>query len=139
SPTMEEGQIVRWLKSEGDAVSSGDVVAEVETDKATMELESFLEGVLLKRVVDEGATVTVGSAIAVIGEEGDDVEATLAEFGGDSGASETSASSGASSTDDASDGARDTKGSQPSPSERADQGRRTPARDDGRIIASPLA
>jgi pyruvate dehydrogenase E2 component (dihydrolipoamide acetyltransferase) len=67
SPTMEEGRLVKWLKNEGDAVKSGDVLAEVETDKAIMELVARGDGVLRKRLLDENATTAVGTLIAVIG------------------------------------------------------------------------
>ncbi|MEL6867303.1 MAG: pyruvate dehydrogenase complex dihydrolipoamide acetyltransferase [Bacteroidota bacterium] len=77
SDTMEEGVIVEWLKAVGDAVEPGDVLAEVETDKATMELESYHEGVLLHIGIKEGA-VPVNGILAVIGEEGEDFQAALA-------------------------------------------------------------
>ena len=76
SDTMEEGNIVGWLKKVGDKVEPGDILAEVETDKATMELESFQSGVLLYIGQDEG-TVPVDGIIAIIGEEGEDYEAQL--------------------------------------------------------------
>lgn len=66
SPTMEEGQVVRWLKSEGDAVSTGEVLAEIETDKATMELVARGEGLLRTILLGEGAAAAVGTVIAVI-------------------------------------------------------------------------
>ena len=66
SPTMEEGRLVKWLKNEGDAVKSGDVLGEVETDKAIMELVARGDGVLRKRLLDENATAAVGTLIAVI-------------------------------------------------------------------------
>ncbi len=78
SDTMEEGVIVSWLKKEGDKVVPGDILAEVETDKATMELESFYEGILLHIGIKEGA-VPVDDVIAVIGEEGEDYKKVLAE------------------------------------------------------------
>jgi len=78
SDTMEEGNIVEWLKEEGDEVEPGDILAEVETDKATMELESYHEGVLLHIGIKEGA-VPVNAVIAVIGEEGEDYESQLKE------------------------------------------------------------
>ncbi|MHB1613597.1 MAG: dihydrolipoamide acetyltransferase family protein [Actinomycetes bacterium] len=68
SDTMEEGVLGQWLKHEGDPVHKGDVLAEIETDKATMELEAFDEGVLERLLVEEGATVPIGQAIAVIGD-----------------------------------------------------------------------
>jgi pyruvate dehydrogenase E2 component (dihydrolipoamide acetyltransferase) len=73
SDTMEEGVLSQWLKKEGDAVAKGDVLAEVETDKAMMELEAYDEGVLVRVLVPEGATVPIGATIAVIGKEGDEV------------------------------------------------------------------
>ncbi len=73
SPTMTEGKIVRWLKKEGDALESGEILAEVETDKATMELEVVDEGVLHRILQPEGAVVPVGAPIAVIAEEGGEV------------------------------------------------------------------
>lgn len=74
SPTMEKGIITKWLKEVGDKVAEGDVICEVETDKATMDYESMNEGVLLKIVVQEGGEAAVGDEIAVIGEEGEEVE-----------------------------------------------------------------
>ncbi|RMG91345.1 MAG: dihydrolipoyl dehydrogenase [Zetaproteobacteria bacterium] len=73
SPTMTEGKIVRWLKKEGDTLESGEILAEVETDKATMELEVVDEGVLHKILQPEGAVVQVGEPIAIIAEEGEEV------------------------------------------------------------------
>ena len=73
SPTMEEGQLVSWKKSEGDAVSNGEVLAEIETDKATMELVARGEGVLRKIFLGEGGTAPVGSVIAVIAGEDEDI------------------------------------------------------------------
>lgn len=80
SDTMEEGNIVAWLKKVGDTVKSGDVLAEVETDKATMELESFFNGKLLYVGVQSGP-VAVDGIIAIIGKEGDDVQSILANAG----------------------------------------------------------
>jgi pyruvate/2-oxoglutarate dehydrogenase complex dihydrolipoamide acyltransferase (E2) component len=67
SPTMTEGNLAKWLKSEGDAIESGDVIAEIETDKATMEVEAVDDGVLGKILIAEGAEgVAVNSVIAVL-------------------------------------------------------------------------
>jgi pyruvate dehydrogenase E2 component (dihydrolipoamide acetyltransferase) len=74
SPTMEEGRLVEWKKQEGDAVAVGDVLAEVETDKAVMELVARAGGTLLKQVVPAGTTVPVSELVAVIGEAGEKVE-----------------------------------------------------------------
>lgn len=73
SPTMEEGQLVKWLKSEGDEVASGDLLAEIETDKATMELVARGDGVLRAILVEEGGTAPVGKVIAVIAGSDEDV------------------------------------------------------------------
>ncbi|MGD8327578.1 MAG: pyruvate dehydrogenase complex E1 component subunit beta [Sphingomonadales bacterium] len=74
SPTMEEGTLARWLVKEGDSISSGDIIAEIETDKATMELEAIDEGTVAKILVDEGSEgVKVGTLIALVAEEGEDV------------------------------------------------------------------
>ena len=74
SPTMEEGRLVKWTKHEGDAVKSGDTLAEVETDKAVMELVARADGQLLKVVVPEGSTVPVGNVVAWIGKPGEKVD-----------------------------------------------------------------
>ena len=79
SPTMEKGNLAKWLKKEGDAVKSGDVIAEIETDKATMEVEAVDEGTLARIVVPEGtADVAVNSVIAVLAGEGEDVKSAAA-------------------------------------------------------------
>ncbi len=78
SPTMEEGQVTKWLKGEGDKVASGDTLAEVETDKAVMELVARGGGVLRKIVVPEGQTVDVGSLVAVIGAADEDIASLVA-------------------------------------------------------------
>ncbi|MFC3414276.1 pyruvate dehydrogenase complex dihydrolipoamide acetyltransferase [Algoriphagus hitonicola] len=85
SDTMEEGVIAAWLKKVGDSVKPGDILAEVETDKATMELESYDEGVLLYIGVEEKDAVPVNGIIAVIGEKGEDYKHLLKEDGDDSG------------------------------------------------------
>src|ERR1700732_392987 len=76
SPTMEKGNLAKWLKKEGDKVKSGDVIAEIETDKATMEVEAVDEGTLAKIVVPEGTQdVPVNDVIAVLAGDGEDVKA----------------------------------------------------------------
>ena len=78
SPTMEEGRVISWLKSEGDAVSQGDILAEVETDKAIMELQARGDGVLRRILAPDGATVDVGAVIAIIAAADDDIDALIA-------------------------------------------------------------
>ena len=103
SPTMEEGRLVEWKKGEGDTVAVGDVLAEVETDKAVMELVARAGGTLLKQVVPAGATVPVSELVALIGEPGEAVEngkpapapATPASKAAESAPSESKASSSA--------------------------------------------
>lgn len=83
SPTMEEGTLSKWLKQEGDSISSGDVIAEIETDKATMEVEAVDEGVLAKILVPEGTEgVKVNAVIAVLAEEGEDASSVEAKGDG---------------------------------------------------------
>src|SRR5437660_560231 len=81
SPTMEEGRLVKWLKNEGDAVKSGEPLAEVETDKAIMELVARGDGVLRKRLVGEGDSRPVGQLVGVIAAPDENIDAVLAEAG----------------------------------------------------------
>jgi pyruvate dehydrogenase E2 component (dihydrolipoamide acetyltransferase) len=80
SDTMEEGNIIGWLKKVGDKVEPGETLAEVETDKATMELDAFVEGTLLYIAVPEG-TVAIDGIIAVIGQPGEDWQAAIKSTG----------------------------------------------------------
>ncbi len=77
SPTMTEGTIVKWIKKEGDSISPGDILAEVETDKAVMEMEAYDSGVLLKIIQPEGSKLKVGEAVAVVGKPGEDISSLL--------------------------------------------------------------
>lgn len=77
SDTMEEGTVAKWLKNVGDKIEEGDILAEIETDKATMEFESFQEGVLLHIGIAEGDTAPVDQLLAIIGEEGEDISGLL--------------------------------------------------------------
>ncbi|MFW2467535.1 MAG: biotin/lipoyl-containing protein, partial [Candidatus Puniceispirillaceae bacterium] len=73
SPTMTDGTLARWVVGEGDAVRSGDVIAEIETDKATMEVEALDDGIIAKFMVAEGSqNVAVNAVIAVLAEDGED-------------------------------------------------------------------
>ena len=73
SDTMEEGVVAQWLKKVGDKVSEGDILAEIETDKATMEFESFYDGTLLHIAIEEGVAANVDSLLCIIGEDGEDI------------------------------------------------------------------
>src|SRR5215217_2787527 len=83
SPTMEKGNLAKWLKKEGDTIKSGDIIAEIETDKATMEVEAVDEGILARIVVPEGtADVAVNELIALIAAEGEDPKSVTAPAAG---------------------------------------------------------
>ncbi len=130
SDTMEEGNIIGWLKEEGEEVEAGETLAEVETDKATMELDSFFDGVLLHIAVKEGP-VPIDGVIAVIGEEGEDWKAAIEEAkstgNGESGAEEK----------EAEEKTVDTSGDLGETAEPAKE--EVTAGDEKRIKASPLA
>ena len=79
SDTMEEGVVAQWLKKVGDKVSEGDILAEIETDKATMEFESFYDGTLLHIAIDEGVAANVDSLLCIIGEENEDISALISD------------------------------------------------------------
>ena len=93
SPTMEEGTLAKWLVAEGDKVSSGDILAEIETDKATMEFEAVDEGVIGKLLIAEGtANVAVSSAIAILLDEGESLSDAAPSAAPASGAAQQAAS-----------------------------------------------
>jgi pyruvate dehydrogenase E2 component (dihydrolipoamide acetyltransferase) len=128
SPTMEEGRVLRWVKREGDPVDSGDVVVEVETDKATMEVEAMGSGVLRKILVEEDATVPTGTTLGVVASEDEDISALLEESG-------AAAPAAAPAAADASQGpAASEPSAAAAPAEAP-----APAGDGGRLKASPLA
>ena len=106
SDTMEEGTVAKWLKKVGDNVEEGDILAEIETDKATMEFESFHEGTLLHIGIPEGEGAPVDAMLAIIGEEGEDVSGLLdGQASADSGAEpEESKETEPDATTDASEG-----------------------------------
>src|ERR1043166_2259455 len=81
SPTMEEGQLSRWLKKEGDKVAMGEPLAEVDTDKATMEMQALSNGVLRKILIKEGESAPLGQPIAIIGEPDEDISELLKSAG----------------------------------------------------------
>ena len=77
SDTMEEGVVAQWLKKVGDKISEGDILAEIETDKATMEFESFYDGTLLHIAIEEGVAANVDAMLCIIGEDGEDISSLM--------------------------------------------------------------
>jgi pyruvate dehydrogenase E2 component (dihydrolipoamide acetyltransferase) len=136
SPTMEKGNLAKWLKKEGDRIKSGDVIAEIETDKATMEVESIDDGILAKIMVPAGtADVAVNQLIAVIAGDGEDVAKVAA--GGAPSKAAPSPSSAAVPAAPSPVGTGEGSGASPSPAIAGEGGRRP---DEGaRVFASPLA
>lgn len=139
SPTMETGTIAAWIKKEGDEISSGDVLCEVETDKATMEYESVQEGTLLAIIVPEGGSASVEQAIGIVGDPGEDIAALRKEI-------EATAQEAASSEIDSETAVSDRASSQPSETQVAQSSPTRPDRSvpqsqeqHGRVKASPLA
>ncbi|MBK0329449.1 pyruvate dehydrogenase complex dihydrolipoamide acetyltransferase [Rhodobacteraceae bacterium F11138] len=134
SPTMEEGTLAKWLVKEGDSVASGDILAEIETDKATMEFEAVDEGVLGKILIPEGSEgVKVNTAIAILVEDGEEVPDT---------ASEAPADTAKDTADDTGEKDTPTSESAPTPARKSTTTATAPAapkRNGDRIFASPLA
>ena len=135
SDTMEEGVIAKWHIAEGDKVKRGQIIADIETDKATMEYESFDAGTVLKIVAAEGDTHPIGTPIAVLGKPGEDFEAALASAGGGASAPAPAAAApepapAAAPEPAPAAAAAPAPAATPSPA---------PTADDGRVAASPLA
>ena len=130
SPTMEKGNLAKWLKKEGDPIKSGDVIAEIETDKATMEVEAIDEGVLAKIIVPEGtADVPVNDLIALIAEEGEDPKSV--QVPGNGGGAPAPAKA---------EPAAKPEAAAPAPAAKADgAGQAAPTQAGGRVFSSPLA
>ncbi|UZF93738.1 pyruvate dehydrogenase complex dihydrolipoamide acetyltransferase [Bosea sp. NBC_00550] len=133
SPTMEKGNLAKWLKKEGDTIKSGDIIAEIETDKATMEVEAVDEGILARIVVPEGtADVAVNEIIGVIAGEGEDAKSVSAPAKGDAPKAEAPKAEPAKA---------EAPSAAPAPAKAADAPTASaPAKSDGsRSFASPLA
>jgi len=125
SPTMEEGRLVAWNKEVGDAVEEGEIIAEIETDKANMDMESFFEGTLLKLLIEPGTDVKVGEPIAIIGEEGEDISGVL---------------DGGGAAPEAPEPAAATPAAEPTQEVAADDApAEAPDRDGERVFSSPVA
>jgi pyruvate dehydrogenase E2 component (dihydrolipoamide acetyltransferase) len=161
SPTMEEGRLVTWLKNEGDDVKEGDVLAEVETDKATMELVARGSGVLRKRLIAEGETAAVASLIGVIAAADEDISAIAgdsgaaaapaqaapaaeapaqqAAAGGGGGDAGKGAAPAAPAAPAPAEPAQPAAAAQPAPAAQQGAAPAAPGADNGRVKASPLA
>lgn len=145
SPTMEEGQLSRWLKKEGDKVSMGEPLAEIDTDKATMEMQALANGVLRKILINEGESAPLGQPIAIIGEPDEDISELLKPAVEKTPASAKPAEP--ESAESAEPPANTPKAPEPSTEEPADKvtasDQTEPAtqssRDDGRQLISPIA
>ncbi len=129
SDTMEEGTVATWLKDKGDSVEEGEILAEIETDKATMEFESFYSGTLLHIGIEEGGSAPVDDVLAIIGPEGTDVDAVLKSLKSDSSASSDKGSPDTEDTAPQADDSQEDSSSSP----------QTETSDGKRIFASPLA
>lgn len=142
SDTMEEGVIASWNVKEGDQVEAGDIIAEVETDKATMEVEAFDEGTVLKILVAEGDAVPLGGLMAVLGEEGEDISEILENAGSSgSGEAEEKAEAKESKSEDKEE-SKSSGGSAALTSPKSESSSSEVAASTGkhgRILASPLA
>jgi pyruvate dehydrogenase E2 component (dihydrolipoamide acetyltransferase) len=141
SPTMEEGQISRWLKKEGDKVAMGEPLAEIDTDKATMEMQALANGVLRKIVIGEGQSAPLGQLIAVIGEADEDIASLLSEA---PAAAPAAPKAPEPKQPEPPPAAAAVPQSQPAPQAQAaaagaSNGRQTAPDSSGRMIVSPLA
>ena len=158
SPTMEEGQIARWVKSEGDAFEANETLAEVDTDKATMEMTALSGGTLLKILKGAGDTAALGEPIAIIGKAGEDISALLSEVASNGKKEASAASAGGAAPAPAKETAQPTeqpapsttiekpqeqqleKTSEETPAPREDtQARKPEPPANGRMIVSPIA
>src|SRR6266702_3612080 len=129
SHTMEEGTLSKWTKKEGDKIAPGDVIAEVETDKANMDFPLEDEGVLLKLLAKEGETIKLGAPVAILGAAGEDITQALAEArGGAAPAAEKPAEKKA-----------EPKAEEKKPATTATTPTTTSSNGAGRVKASPLA
>jgi len=138
SPTMEEGRLAKWLKAEGDTVASGDVLAEVETDKAIMELVARGAGVLRKRLIGDDTTAPVGQLIGVIAEADEDISALLGSAGTGTPAAGKTAAAPEAAAPEATPAAVATPPAATTP-ESADAASAPAAGEGERVKASPLA
>ena len=148
SPTMEEGQIARWVKNEGDAFEPNETLAEVDTDKATMEMTALQGGTLLKILKGEGETAALGEAIAITGKKGEDISALLKEVASNGGARKEGEKGREGEGETRREGGGETgrAGEAPLEPQRVATAQTTPKSEirdpqsgDGRLIVSPIA
>jgi pyruvate dehydrogenase E2 component (dihydrolipoamide acetyltransferase) len=137
SDTMTEGVVAEWHKKVGDAVKSGELLAEIETDKATMEFESFYDGVLLHIGVEKGKTAPVNALLAIIGEKGEDIQSLI----GSSATSEAPAEEKKEEKKDEAPAKEEVKAEAKAPEKKTEAPKAAPVVNNsgGRILASPLA
>ncbi len=135
SPTMEEGQLSRWLKKEGDKVSMGEPLAEIDTDKATMEMQSLANGVLLKILVNEGESAPLGDPIAIVGAEGEDISSLI----GAKKSPKEEPPAAKPEKEEAGKKVPEPKKAEAAPKEDEPRPVTAPTRDDGRQLISPIA
>src|SRR5581483_10536333 len=138
SPTMEEGQLARWLKKEGDKVSMGEPLAEIDTDKATMEMQALSNGVLRKILIHEGDSAPLGQPIAIIGKPDEDISELLKTAGEAKPAKAETAPEKLPESKAAP--AVEEKAKEPEPAANVSgNGGGVSARPDGRVLISPIA
>ena len=139
SPTMEEGQLARWLKKEGDKVSMGEPLAEIDTDKATMEMQALSNGVLRKILIQEGESAPLGQPIAIIGEPDEDISQLL-QTAGDTKPEKAETAAAKLPESDAVP-AVEAKSNEPAPAPNvpSGNGQQSSAARSGRVLISPIA
>src|SRR5436190_17174722 len=140
SPTMEEGQISRWSMNEGDANNAGDTLAEVDTDKATMEMTALTAGTLLKILKNAGDTAALGEAIAITGNKGEDIASLITESQSAPKAAPALSASGNGSKEEISKSQSEAVQTETSAAPSAPQREPAPGKNgNGRLIVSPIA
>jgi pyruvate dehydrogenase E2 component (dihydrolipoamide acetyltransferase) len=139
SDTMTEGVVAEWHKKVGDTVSSGELLAEIETDKATMEFESFFDGVLLHIGIEKGATAPVNDILAIIGEKGEDIKALLADAKKGADAPAETPKEDAAPAEEKKETPAPVKEEKSTPAAKSAPQPVAQSSGDGRIFASPLA
>ncbi len=138
SPTMEEGQISRWVKNEGDTYEANETLAEVDTDKATMEMTALSAGTLLKILKGAGETAALGEPIAIIGKSGEDISALIKEISANGSGKSEAKTEAVEETKAPAEAPSESKAPAPSVPTAAPSST-PPASGNGRLIVSPIA